>query len=132
MENLKNYFDFSGTVSGVTFLLRWVLATIIQFGGGYMVGMGLSQNYGLTMIGFIVSSVGLVLQFSTLRKRTRAIFPNDTNMVFFFSYILISILSQAIKGNDPAIDGFMGIGIFGMFMVSIFMNSRIPETEHKG
>ena len=93
MENLKKWFNFSDTISGVKFLVRWLVAYGIQFLGGYMLGTGFVKSMeGLVLTGLIVASVGIVIQFSSLMKRSRAILPAvREHYAFYISYICISI-----------------------------------------
>jgi hypothetical protein len=132
MENLKNYFNFSGTISGTTFILRWLISYVIQFFGGYMVGMGILNNGGILMVGFMFAAIGIALQLSTFKKRSRALFPNDRYSLFFTSYLIISILLSAFKDVDPTLGGFLGIVILVLFGITIFKNSGLSEDSHEG
>ena len=94
MENLKKWFNFSDTVSGTTFLVRWLIAFGVQFLGGYIIGNAIvnDMNMGGLTVGLIIASAGIALQFSTLLKRSRAIFPNvKSAFVFYFAYLVFSI-----------------------------------------
>ena len=134
MENLKKWFNFSDTISGTTFIVRWVIATAIQFGGGYLTGIGLVAGHmGYTMLGLIIASAGIALQFSTLLKRSRAIFSNAKGAFgFYFAYLVISIAKGFIEGIDPVLDGFVVITLLGMFAYAIFKNSGMPKIDHLG
>ena len=134
MENLKKLFNFSDTISGTTFTIRWVIATVIQFCGGYLTGFGLvSGNMGFTMLGLIIASAGIALQFSTLLKRSRAIFSNVKGaLAFYFAYLIVSVTKGFINGIDPVLDGFVIITLLGMFAYAIFKNSGMPKIDHLG
>jgi len=134
MENLKKLFNFAETISGVTFVLRWVIALAIQFVGGYALGYGFaSGTMGLTVLGLTIASVGIVLQYSTLYKRCRAIYPNiKQHFAFYIAYVLISILYSFIRDIDPVIGGFTGIVLLVLFGITIFKNSGIPKADHLG
>ena len=55
MEKIKKYFEFSGTISGLNYFLRNLIAIIGSFIGGYSVGYGLaSQEMGLVALGFLI------------------------------------------------------------------------------
>jgi hypothetical protein len=134
MENLKKWFNFDNTISGITFIMRWVIANVIQFGGGFMLGYGLVLgNIGLTTIGLITAAIGILLQFSTLMKRCKAIFPKPKDyLVFYVAYVLVGIIYGFVKDLDPVISGFSGIVMIVMFCIVIFKNSGNPEIKHLG
>ena len=134
MENLKKLFNFSGTISGTTFILRWVLSTFIQFPGGYLTGIGLASGHmGYAMMGLIIASVGIALQFSTLLKRSKSIFSNARGAyMFYFAYLIISISKGFVQGIDQTLDGFISITLLGMFAYAIFKNSGTPGVKHLG
>lgn len=134
MENLKKWFNFSDTISGITFVLRWVIAMAIQFVGGYTLGYGFGSGImGLTMLGLIIASVGIVLQYSTLYKRSKAIYPGfKQHFAFYISYLVISILYGFVQDIDPIMGGFTGIVLLVFFGIAIFKNSGTPEAKHLG
>lgn len=128
MENIKKYFQFSGTISGLNYLLRNLLSYLVSYTGGYMVGTGIMQNdTGLTTIGFIIVVPAIIFGFATLYKRVLALSDVDA-ISYTIGIILVQILSQ-----------FTGAGlfksIFGLLMIAfscilIFQNSKIED--HKG
>lgn len=128
MENIKKYFQFSGTISGLNYLLRNILSYLVSYTGGYMVGTGIMQNdTGLTTIGFIIVVPAIIFGFATLYKRVLALSDVDA-ISYTIGIILVQILSQ-----------FTGAGlfksIFGLLMIAfscilIFQNSKIED--HKG
>ena len=134
MENLKKWFNFSDTISGTTFLLRWLVALAVQFVGGYALGYGFGSGImGLTMLGLTIASIGIVLQYSTLYKRSKAIYPSfKQHFTFYLSYLVISILYSFLQDVDPVIGGFTGIVLLVLFGIMIFKNSGDPEAKHLG
>jgi hypothetical protein len=128
MQNIKKYFQFSGTISGLNYFLRNILSYLAAFIGGYMVGDGLAnENAGLTSLGFVIIAPAIAFGFATLYKRVLALF-DDNATSYTIGIILIQILSQ-----------FMETGPFktltGLFMlifscILIFQNSKIEN--HNG
>lgn len=128
MENIKKYFQFSDTISGLNYLLRNILSYLVSYTGGYMVGTGIMQNdTGLKTIGFIIVVPAIIFGFATLYKRVLALSDVDA-ISYTIVIILVQILSQ-----------FTGAGlfksIFGLLMIAfscilIFQNSKIED--HKG
>ena len=131
MENLKKWFNFSDTLNGTNFLIRWVVATLVQFPGGYLTGFGLARGHmGYTMLGLVVASLGIALQFSTLLKRSRALFSTATKaFAFYISYVSVSIFQgfAANMGQEVLIG--VNIVMVVMFLYSIFRNSGIENHE---
>ena len=134
MENLKKWFNFGDTISGTTFIGRWILSTLIQFVGGYSLGYGLAaNNNGLTLIGILVTCVGVVLQFSTLLKRSRSIFSKvTTHYIYYISYVIVSLMYSFLQNVDQIASGFLGLVMLSMFAVLIFKNAEGSDIEHIG
>ena len=132
MENLKKWFNFGDTLDGKNFLIRWVIASLIQFPGGYLTGLGLaSGNNGYMVLGLIIATVGIVLQFSTLLKRSRALFSTATNaFLFYVGYVFVSIFQGFAQSMGQEILVATNLVMVFMFAYSIFKNSGI--TEHEG
>lgn len=133
MEFLKKLFNFSGTISGIEFLWRWVVATIVQLPGGLMVGHGIvSGVIGYVMLGIIISCIGIALQFSTLMKRSRALFKAPKNMYFYIAYLVVSVFQGfSVSISEYAVI-FSNIIMLLMFVYAIAKNSGIPKVDHKG
>ena len=131
MENLKKWFNFSDTLNGTNFLIRWVVATLVQFPGGYLTGLGLAKGHvGYTMLGLIIATVGIALQFSTLLKRSRALFSQATNaFAFYIGYVLVSIFQGFAQNMDQEILIGTNIVMIVMFLYAIFRNSGVANHE---
>ena len=134
MENLKKWFNFNNTISGTTFILRWVIALVVQFVGGFSLGYGLAlDNVGFSALGLIIASAGIWLQFSSLIKRCRAIFPNPKEYyVFYIVYVLTSIIYGFVKGADIVLSSFVGLVMLVLFGITIFKDSANTEANHLG
>ena len=131
MENLKKWFNFGDTLDGKNFLIRWVIASLIQFPGGYLTGLGLtSGNNGYTALGLIIATVGIVLQFSTLLKRSRALFSTATNaFLFYVAYVFVSIFQGFAQNMGQEVLVATNLVMVFMFGYAIFKNSGIAEHE---
>ena len=135
MENLKKWFNFRDTISGSTFLVRWLIAFGIQFVGGYILGLSIvnDMNMGGLTVGLIIASAGIALQFSSLLKRSKAIFNSaKAAFAFYFAYLVLSIAKGFIEGVDVVLDVSVGLAILVMFAYAIFKNSGNPEASHLG
>lgn len=135
MELLKKSFGFTGTISGTTFLIRWAISNIIQFPGGFIIGSGIvSGNTGVTMIGLIIASAGLFLQFSTLMKRSRALFPGGgmKYMYFYLAYLCLSILQGFTKSMSMWFAFPIALALIVMFLYTAFTDSTISKEDHIG
>lgn len=131
MENLKKWFNFSDSINGSTFLVRWIVATAIQFPGGYLTGLGLAKGHmGYTMLGLIIASLGIALQFSTLLKRSRALFSTATKaLAFYVSYVLVSIFQGFAANMGQEVLVVTNLVMVVIFLYSIFRNSGIANHE---
>ena len=131
METLKKWFNFSDTLNGTNFLIRWVIATLLQYPGGYLLGLGLAgANMGYTMIGLIVASLGIALQFSTLLKRSNALFSTSVKaFVFYFTYLAVSIFRGFAQSMGQEILLLTNLTMVLMFLYAIFRNSRLANHE---
>lgn len=135
MEFLKKLFNFSDTISGTDFIIRWVAAFIIQWPGGYLTGMGLAENnMGVAMLGFMLATLGIAFQFSTLMKRSRALFaPNNRNVLYFYCvYLVVSIFQGFTSMINPAVQIITSLVMLGLFGYAIFKNSGIAPDNHLG
>lgn len=133
MEFLKKLFNFSDTINGIEFLWRWVVAIIVQLPGGYMVGYGIvSGVMGYVMLGIIIAGLGIALQFSTLMKRSRALFKAPNNMYFYIAYLAVSIFQGFAEGINEYAVIFSSIVMLLMFVYAIAQNSGIAKVDHKG
>lgn len=131
METLKKWFNFSDTLNGTNFLIRWIVATLVQYPGGYLLGLGLAgANMGYTMIGLILASLGIALQFSTLLKRSNALFSMSAKaFVFYFAYLAVSIFQGFAQSMGQEILLVTNLTMVIMFLYAIFRNSGIANHE---
>ena len=133
METLKKHFNFSDTISGTTFFVRWMIANLIQLPGGLLVGLGvLETSTGLITLGGIVASIGIALQFSVLMKRARALFSAPNMYYFYFGYLSLSILRAFSDSMGVLYLNLTSVGVLLFFLYSIFKNSGISDAQHLG
>ena len=82
MENLKKYFEFSGTISGTNYFLRNLLAVFVAFIGGFSLGWGLgSETMFFTILGLIILAPALWFNICTVYKRASALFPEYAALI---------------------------------------------------
>ena len=122
MENLKKYFEFSGTISGTNYFLRNLLAVFIAFIGGFSLGWGMgSGNTFFTILGLIVLAPALWFNICTIYKRSTALFPE------YATAITISMVLLQLLDSVSPIFTLIGI-VIGLTL--IFKNSDVEE--HNG
>jgi len=128
MENLKKYFEFNGTISGLNYFLRQLLSSFVAFIGGFTLGYGFGSNsIGLITLGMVVLSPAIWMSFATVYKRCNAVFPGQA-IVYTWSIIGLQILAQFM--GETALSGLTSIILFGIGLYLIFKNSDI--VEHNG
>jgi hypothetical protein len=67
MENLKKYFEFGGTISGLNYFLRQLLTSVVAFIGGFTLGYGIgSDSIGLITLGMVKLSPAVWMSFATI------------------------------------------------------------------
>ena len=122
MENLKKYFEFSGTISGTNYFLRNLLAVFIAFIGGFSLGWGLgSESTFFTILGLIILVPALWFNICTIYKRSKALFPE------YATVITISMVLLQLLDSVSPIFTLVGI-VIGLTL--IFKNSDVEE--HNG
>lgn len=126
MEKIKKYFEFSNTISGMTYLLRNLLGYFVGFAGGYIVGYGLvNQIMGLTTLGFVITAPVLWFTFTTVYKRVNALFPKDATLVTV-GIIFAQVVSQL---TQDSVGPILSLSLLIMGLILIFKNSGIANHE---
>lgn len=122
MENLKKYFEFSGTISGTNYFLRNLLAVFVAFIGGFSLGWGLgSETMFFTILGLIVLAPALWFNICTVYKRASALFPEYAALITGTLVLLQLLDSISVVFSIIAL-------VIGLTL--IFKNSGIEE--HNG
>ncbi len=124
---IKKLFNFSGTINGTNYFLRNLLFGVIAFFGGALVGASLIQgNSGLVTLGFIIVTVAMVGNVSTIYKRVKSLFP-DNEIVITAILTGVQVFS-GVFGNSP-VTGFIKLVLFVFGLYLIFANSKIENHE---
>jgi uncharacterized membrane protein YhaH (DUF805 family) len=122
MENLKKYFEFSGTISGTNYFLRNLFAVFVAFIGGFSLGWGIgSETMFFTILGLIILAPALWFNICTVYKRASALFP-EYAAVITGALVLLQLL-DSISVIFSLIALVIGLTL-------IFKNSGIEE--HNG
>ena len=134
MENLKKYFEFSGTISGVNYFLRQLLTSLIAFIGGFTLGYGIGDfikddSIGLITLGMVILSPAVWMSFATIYKRCEALFPGLA-ATYTLSIIILQVLNQFIDKTNSILSGLASLALLGFGLYLIFKNSDI--VEHNG
>ena len=122
MENLKKYFEFSGTISGTNYFLRNLLAVFVAFIGGFSLGWGIgSETMFFTILGLIILAPALWFNICTVYKRASALFPEYATIITGALVLLQLLDSISVVFSLIAL-------VIGLTL--IFKNSDIEE--HNG
>lgn len=127
MQDLKKYFDFSGTISGSTYLLRNIIASVAAFLGGVLIGYGLVESTGIIMLGLLVLAPAFWLSITNIYKRFNALYPRNANE-YTAGLIFLQILSGF--GKDQLWGNLISLVLIVIACILIFRNSNI--TNHEG
>ena len=126
MENLKKYFDFSGTISGSTYLLRNIIASLSAFIGGFLIGYGMVESVGLIMLGMIILAPACWFSLTNIYKRFNALYPRSAKE-YTIGLLFLQILSGF--GKDQVWGPLVEIVLIIIACVLIFRNSNIEKHE---
>ena len=126
MENLKKYFDFSGTISGSTYLLRNIIASLSAFIGGFLIGYGMVESVGLIMLGMIILAPACWFSLTNIYKRFNALYPRSAKE-YTIGLLFLQILSGF--GKDQVWGTLVEIVLIIIACVLIFRNSNIENHE---
>lgn len=130
MENLKKYFEFGGTISGVNYFLRQLLTSLTAFIGGFTLGYGVgADSIGLITLGIAILSPAVWMSFATIYKRCEALFPGLA-ATYTLSIIILQVLNQFIDKTNSILSGLSSLALLGFGLYLIFKNSNIEE--HNG
>ena len=128
MENFKKYFELGGTISGVNYFLRQLLASVVAFLGGFSIGYGIgTDSLGLITLGIVILSPAVWMSFATIYKRCEALFPGQA-AVYTSGIATLQLLNQFVNGG--ILGGLITIVLLVAGLYLIFKNSNIEE--HNG
>ena len=126
MQNLKKYFEFSGTISGGTYLLRNIIASVGAFLGGFLIGYGMVESVGLIMLGMLILAPACWFSLTNIYKRFNALYPR-TAKEYTIGLLFLQILSGFGKGETWGT--LIEIVLIVIACVLIFRNSNIENHE---
>jgi uncharacterized membrane protein YhaH (DUF805 family) len=125
--NMKKYFEFSGYVSGLTFLLRNILSTLLSFVGGFMAGWGWSQSFPIFVLGIVSLYYILRFSFANIYKRINSVDPKNMK-IWMPLFVIFSIISFFDDGSPFFnVTNLMSV-IFTLYFV--FQNGQKQDTKN--
>lgn len=126
MEKLKKYFDFSGTISGSTYLLRNIIASVGAFLGGFLLGYGIIQSTVLIILGILILIPVCWFSVANIYKRFNALYPRSAKE-YTVGLIFLQILSGF--GKDQLWGNLISLVLIVIACILIFRNSNIEKHE---
>lgn len=126
MQDLKKYFDFSGTISGANYLLRNLIASSTAFLGGFLIGYGLVESTGLIMLGLLILAPACWFSVTNIYKRFNALYPRNARE-YTIGLIFLQILSGF--GKEQIWGTMLNLVLVVIACVLIFRNSNIDNHE---
>ena len=128
MNYILKFFNFKDTINGTTYFLRNLLASAIAFLGGFSLGLGIAnQNYGLVSLGAVIVAIALAFQYSSLFKRMKSLFPENT-VSYTIVVALLQLLAQMVKPYEY-LNVAVTISLVIIAFILIFKNSGIEKHE---
>ncbi len=116
------YFEFKDTISGMSYLLRNLIATLFAYSGGFLIGWGIGTGENFhTVLGMVILGPTLWFNMCTIFKRSNALYPDNANLITI-TMMVGQVISQAL----PVVN----IGLLVLGLTLLFKNSNIEE--HKG
>jgi uncharacterized membrane protein YhaH (DUF805 family) len=127
-EELKKYFEFSGTISGTQYFLRNLVSSIGAFTAGGVIALGAIIN-SLVVILLGMALLIPVFWFAAcnIYKRIKAFYPNQT-IAFTIILGLLQLISPFGKGETWGVLLNLILLVIGLLL--IFGNSKVEQ--HNG
>ena len=128
IEELRKYFEFSGTISGTQYFLRNLVSSIAAFTAGGVIGVGFVLDSTIvTLLGILLLLPVFWFAVANIYKRIKAFYPNQaiafTNVLF-----LLQLISPFGKGETWGV--LLNITLVVIGLLLIFGNSKVEE--HNG
>ena len=128
MKKLSKYFEFSGTIGGLTYLLRILLTTcLISIGGILFEEPIRGGNIPLTLLSFILLLPLVWVLLSTKYKMVNAF---DREMVNIYTIGIITTYVVSNLTSDRLVSIMLTMFLFGIDLTMILKDSNIKN--HKG
>jgi hypothetical protein len=126
MNNIKKYFQFSGTISGLNFFLRNFLSSIVAMVGGFTLGYGIgSGETSLVMLGLLITTPALVFGVATIYKRMKALFL-DNATEYTIGLVTLQIFTQLLPASVKLV---LNMILLIISCILIFKNSDIENHQ---
>jgi hypothetical protein len=123
---MKKWLELSGTISGTTYFLRNLIASILAFTGGYILGTGLAaQSMGVATVGLVIVAPAIWMGFVNIYKRVSA-FTYQNTVLYSVLISVLQIINQFMEDPVKAIIT-VGLVIVGLYL--IFANSEIEDHQ---
>jgi uncharacterized membrane protein YhaH (DUF805 family) len=127
LMDIKKYFQFTGTISGLNYFLRNFISYIAAFMGGYMLGYGVGINQiGLITLGLLFVTPAILFSLTSIYKRLNALY-SDSATTYLIGIILIQVLSQFLE--EGGFKSLISLAMVIVNLVLIFSNSKIENHE---
>lgn len=133
MNKHKKIFQFSGTINGTNYFLRQLLATVIAFIGGFLIGIGIAGMEYITamsillLLGIVLAAAGIWISLATMYKRFEALHPKQSGVYTVSLFSLQTVSTMFGKGETIGIVVKLVLAFIGLYL--IFANSKIENHE---
>jgi uncharacterized membrane protein YhaH (DUF805 family) len=127
IEELRKYFEFSGTISGTQYFLRNLVSSIAAFTAGGVIGVGVVLNSLLViLLGALLLLPVFWFATANIYKRMKAFYPNQA-IALTTGLSLLQLISPFGKGEPWGVLLTIVLLIIGILL--IFCNSDIKEHQ---
>lgn len=127
IEELRKYFEFSGTISGTQYFLRNLVSSIAAFTAGGVIGVGIVLNSLLViLLGVLLLLPVFWFATANIYKRMKAFYPNQA-IALTTGLSLLQLISPFGKGEPWGVLLTIVLLIIGILL--IFCNSDIKEHQ---
>lgn len=127
IEELRKYFEFSGTISGTQYFLRNLVSSIAAFTAGGVIGIGIVLNSLLViLLGVLLLLPVFWFATANIYKRMKAFYPNQA-IALTTGLSLLQLISPFGKGEPWGVLLTIVLLIIGILL--IFCNSDIKEHQ---
>jgi uncharacterized membrane protein YhaH (DUF805 family) len=128
IEELRKYFEFSGTISGTQYILRNLVSSIAAFTAGGVIGLGIFLNsLVVILLGMLLLLPVLWFATANIYKRIKAFFPTQA-IALTTGLSLLQLISPFGKGETWGV--LLNLVLLIIVILLIFCNSN--TKEHNG
>lgn len=129
MDNIRKYFELSGTISGLNYFLRNCIVSVLSYLIGYGIGVSVATD-NITSIIIYVALFSPVFWFSiaTIYKRFNALVKRDAML-----YTVLLISAQIGIGALPEVSPIRSVLVLVTFITGLFLIFKNSDIEnHEG